>query len=196
MKQNRFEMLKKHNLEEFEKAVKEGKADKKMQSLCYYLNSLNDFFTSSSCAGRIALLSVQSIGKKQPNAFHRKWHRKIKVSEVIEGIEEKIREKELWFKLDPFILHAGARDLDNARKILKCMRLAGVKRGGIILGQKEKFIIELQGTNFIALPVKSDGGELLDKEYISFLTKQANKKIEENYKRLKLFEAICRRELH
>jgi len=195
VKQSRFEMLKKHNDEQFGEAVNEGKADDRMKSICRFLNSTKNFFTSSSCAGRITLLSVKSIGKKQPNAFHRKWHRKVSLKEVLEGIDEKASEKELWFKLDPFILHVGARDLENARRVLKCMRLAGIKRGGIMLAKEEKFIIELQGTNVISLPVKSDGELLADKKYISFILKQANTKLADNYKRLKRFEKICRAEL-
>ncbi len=141
------------------------------------------------------LLSVNRIGEKQPKAFHRKWHRKVTLKEVLEGIEDDKANKELWFKLDPFILHAGARDLEHARKILKCMRLAGVKRGGIMLAKDEKFIIELQGTHTMSLPVKSNGKEIADKEYVAFIVKQANQKLAENYKRLKRFEKVCREEL-
>ena len=195
MKKSRFEMLKKHNIEQLEEAIEEGKADEKMKKLCRFINSTENFFTSSSCAGRIALLSVKSIGEKQPNAFHRKWHRKVKMTELQEAIAEKIKEKELWFKLDPLILHVGARDLESARKVLKCMREAGLKRGGIILAQPEKFLIELQGTHSMALPVKSDGKVLFEKDYLDFILKQANKKLEENYKRLNLFEKVCRAEL-
>lgn len=188
-------MLKMHNRQELENAVREGRADERIAPLCTYLNSLKDFFTSSSCSGRIALLSVESIGEKQPKAFHRKWHRKVKFDEVEEAIGEKTREKELWLKLDPFIVHIGARDLESAAKILRCMRSAGIKRGGIILSQKEKFIIELQGTHAMALPVKSDGKILVSEEYLKFIVNTANKKLMENYKRLGLFEKICRSEL-
>ncbi len=195
MKEDRFEMLKRHNSEAFEEAVKEGKADKRMYSICRYFNSHEDFFTSSSCAGRIVLLSVESIGKKQPKAFHRKWHRKVKLEEIEEGVEAKAKEKELWFKLDPFILHVGARDLEHARKILLCMRKAGVKRGGIILAKREKFLVEFHGTHVMALPIKSNGNLLVEKEYLSFLVEKANKKLSDNYARLKLFEQVCRKEL-
>jgi len=188
-------MLKGHNSEELEKAVKQGKADSRIVPFCRHINSLKNFFTSSSCAGRITLLSVKSISKKQPKAFHRKWHRSVSVKEVLEGIEEKSMEKELWFKLDPFILHIGAMDLESAKKVLKCMRHAGIKRGGIMLAQEQKFMVELQGTNAMSLPVKNKGKTLLEKEYIEFIVKQANQKLGENYKRLELFEKTCRKEL-
>lgn len=195
MNKSRFEMIKVHNSEQLEEAIADGKADQKMIKLCRFVNSTKNFFTSSSCAGRITLLSVKSIGKKQPKAFHRKWHRKIALKEVVEGAEEKAAEKELWFKLDPFILHIGTNNIENARTILKCMRLAGIKRGGIMLAKKEKFLVELQGTHTMAIPIKSEGKALVEKEYLSFIVKQANEKIVENYERLKLFEKVCRREL-
>ena len=190
--QNRFGMLKVHNSSELEKAIAERKADRKIQSFCRWINSLENYFTSSSCAGRIVLLDVESVGEKQPKAFHRKWHRKVRLVEIIEALSERTRGKELWFKLDPFILHIGARDLESARKILKAMREAGVKRGGIILAQKEKFLVELQGTNVMALPLKHEGKALVEDSYIKFVVNQANEKLEENYKRLELFEKACR----
>jgi tRNA wybutosine-synthesizing protein 3 len=195
MNKTRFEMIKVHNCEQLECAITEGKADQRMIKLCRFVNSTKNFFTSSSCAGRIALLSVQSIGKKQPKAFHRKWHRKVTLKEVVEGLEEKASEKELWFKLDPFILHIGTDNLENARTILKCMRLAGIKRGGIMLAKEEKFIVELQGTHTISLPIRNNDVALVDKEYLSFIIKQANDKLTDNYERLKRFEQVCRKEL-
>ncbi len=195
MNKNRFEMIKAHNSEQLEEAIAEGKADQKMIKLCRFVNSTKNFFTSSSCAGRIALLSVKSIGKKQPKAFHRKWHRKVALKEVVEGLGEKAREKELWFKLDPFILHIGTNNLENARRILKCMRLAGIKRGGIMLAKQEKFLVELQGTHTMSLPIKNEGTVLVEKGYLSFIVKQANEKLVENYERLRLFEKVCRGEL-
>jgi tRNA wybutosine-synthesizing protein 3 len=188
-------MLKRHNAEELDKAVKQGRADKRMIGICTFLNSLPDFFTSSSCSGRIVLLGLKGKNEKQPGAFHKKWHRKVGVAEVMSGIREKAHKKEMWLKLDPFIMHVGARNLESSRRLLECMRLAGIKRGGIILAQEEKFLIELQGTQAMALPVKRMGKQLVGKTYLSLVVKTANKKLGENYKRLELFERVCKREL-
>lgn len=194
MEQNRFEMLKRHNLEEFEKAVEQGKADERIISLCAFLNSLDGFFTSSSCSGRIALLSVKSVGEKQPKAFYRRWHDRVGFKDFWSALCNGAP-RYLWFKLEPFIVHVGARDLENAKRILHCMRLAGVKRGGIIVAEREKFLIELQGTHAMALPVKSSGKLLVSKAFALFLIKKANQKLYENFKRLKLFDRVCREEL-
>ena len=123
MNKSRFEMIKAHNSEQLEEAIAEGKADQKMIKLCRFVNSTKNFFTSSSCAGRIALLSVKSIGKKQPNAFHRKWHRKVTLKEVIEGAQfhKFVEELKQVVERKPFKILRKTREalLEKAQLILK-----------------------------------------------------------------------------
>lgn len=195
MKETRFEMLKKHNAAEFEKSVKEGKADEKMVSLCGFINSLQNFFSSSSCAGRIMLLKTDASESKRKAAFQAKWHRKVQFSELVEKLEKKNSAQELWFKQEPFILHFGARNLENANKILECCRLAGIKRAGIMVAEQEKFLLEIIGTQNISLPVKKKNKLLVEKDFLNFLLEKANAKLEKNYLQLKKFEKILKQEI-
>ncbi len=193
--ETRFKMIKERHKKTFFKAVKEKKADKQMIPLCRYISSTKNFFTSSSCAGRILLLDVGKEGNKREAAFHSKWHRKVKLKELTEGINKKHQEEELWFKLDPFILHLGTNTLENAEKILKTTRKTGIRRAGIMTVEEGKFIVELIGTQVISFPIKIKEKVLLNEEYLKKALEKANKKLEKNYLQLKKFEKICRKEL-
>ena len=191
---NRFEMVKKMHKETFEKAAKEKKADKQMIPMCRFISKTKNYFTSSSCAGRIILLQLPKEENKKDATFHRKWHRKVKEKELWEGIEDKTI-GELWFKLDPFILHIGADSLENARNILKVMKKIGIKRGGIMVTKPGKFLIELLGTQVLAFPVKKDDKIIVNKEVMEYMLRRANEKLEKNYLLLKKLEKNFRKEL-
>jgi len=193
--ETRFEMIKERHKKTFFDAVEKGKADKQIIPLCEYISKTKNFFTSSSCAGRILLLDVDSKGNKKEAAFHSKWHRKIKLNELTEGINRKQKEEELWFKVDPFILHLGTNNLENAKKILETAKQAGIRRAGIMVAVEGKFIVELIGTQSIAVPVKIKEKVLVEKEFLEKVLEKANSKLEKNYSQLKEFEKTVRKKL-
>ncbi|PJA20185.1 MAG: hypothetical protein COX63_00980 [Candidatus Diapherotrites archaeon CG_4_10_14_0_2_um_filter_31_5] len=193
--ETRFKMIKERHKKTFFKAVEEKKADKQMISLCSYIAETKNYFTSSSCSGRIVLLDLAKEGNKKEAAFHSKWHRKVKLKELITEIKRKQNEEELWFKLDSFILHLGTNSLENAKKILKITRKTGIRRAGIMVAEEGKFIIELIGTQTMSFPVKIKGKILLEEEYLKKTLEKANQKLEKNYNQLKEFEKNVRKEL-
>jgi tRNA wybutosine-synthesizing protein 3 len=195
MAESRFEMIKKHNWDEFEKAIAEGKADKRIIPLCSFINSLPDFFSSSSCAGRIMLLKTDAKETKREAAFHAKWHRTVKLHELASEIDKKVDAPELWLKQEPFILHLGTNSLANANKLLQSCRLAGVKRAGIMVAEEEKFIVELIGTQNLSMPVKFKEKVLVGKKFLGQVLEKANAKLKRNYALLKKFEKILKQEL-
>ena len=190
----RFGMIKKRHQNTFEQAVSDGKADKKMVPLCRFVSKTRNYFTSSSCSGRILLLALDKGEKKKTSAFHRKWHRKVKFKEVREALDEKTSYSVL-LKQEAFILHIGAGDLKHAEKILSVMAKSGIKRGGIIVAKPGKFIVELQGTQGLAVPVKIENEILVSDEYLGTLVDIANEKFDKNDAALKRFEKVARAEL-
>ena len=142
MSEKRFEMVKEHHKNTFEKAKKDGKMDKEFISLCNFLTKSKNYFSASSCAGRITLVGLDMNESKKESAFHRKWHRKVKFGEVREGIEAYDGEV-LWFKQEPIIFHLGTNNLVNSKPILVACEKAGVKRSGIKVAKEGKFIIEI-----------------------------------------------------
>ena len=190
----RFTMVKTMHKKSMEKAIAEKKADLQIIPLCRFVSKTKHFFTSSSCAGRIILLQLPKGESKREACFHRKWHCVVKEKELWEGIDAETS-GELWFKLDPFIFHVGADSLENSKKVLAAMTKAGVKRGGIIVAKPGKFLVELQGSQGIAFPIKKGKKVLVEKEYMKYILERANEKLEKNYALLKRLEKEFRKEL-
>jgi len=188
-------MVKERHKKRFEQAVKEGKADKQIISLCKFLFSLPEFFTASTCAGRIILLKTDEEESKREASFLQKWHRTVKLNEVLSAMKKPLNEPELWFKQEPFIMHVGANSLQNANKILSIARKAGIKRLGIMVAVEGKFLMELIGTQSMALPLKYKNRDLAEKDYLEFIVNKANQKLKKNYVQLKKFEALLKKEL-
>ncbi len=189
----RWRMSKLHNRQIWAEAKAKGEADEKMRPICNYINSTRNFFTSSGCAGRIMLLGLHGKATKQESYFHRKWHREVKFAELWEGLEAKSRGT-LWFKMEPFIIHIGTKNLGGADSLLNVMRNAGVKRGGIIVAKKGKCIAEFVGTQSISLPVKEGTKILIEKDYMRQILNEANGKLRKNYELLKRLEKVVRTE--
>jgi len=187
MSEKRFEMVKEHHKNTFEKAKKDGKMDKEFISLCNFLTKSKNYFSASSCAGRITLVGLDMNESKKESAFHRNWHRKVKFGEVREGIEAYDGEV-LWFKQEPIIFHLGTNNLVNSKPILVACEKAGVKRSGIKVAKEGKFIIEIVGTHQINLPVRENGETKIDNTYLKYLVTKANQKFVKNQKSLKKLE--------
>ncbi|MCR4368590.1 MAG: hypothetical protein NUV67_01655, partial [archaeon] len=103
------------------------------------------------------------------------------------GVGDKVK-GELWFKVDPFILHIGTNTMEKSKNILSAMKKAGVKRGGIMVAEPGKFLIELQGTEKMEFPLCSQGELLVGKKYLEQITPKANEMLEKNYSRLAKLE--------
>ncbi len=191
---DRFSMIKKRHANTLEKAIAEQKADHAMIPLCRFVASTRHYFTSSSCAGRILLLELPDGENKKDSRFHRKWHSTTTTEKIREGLLAKTT-GELWLKVDPFILHIGCADLEHAQTVLKAMKEAGIKRGGIMVAQNGKFMIEFQGSQGLAVPVKKDDRVLVNDEHLDYLIVRANQKVSKNYAQLEALEKILRNRL-
>jgi len=187
MVEKRFIMVKEHHKNTFLKAKKDGKMDKGFIPLCDFLTKSEDYFSASSCAGRITLVGLDLRESKKESAFHRKWHRKVKFDEVKEGIDSYDGEV-LWFKQEPLIFHLGSNTLENSKKILVACEKAGVKRSGIKVAKEGKFIIEIVGTHQINTPVRENGETKIDDSFLKYLVEKANQKFDKNNANLKKLE--------
>lgn len=190
----RFAMTKKRHSETLKKAIKEGKADRAFIPLCRAIAKSKKNFTSSCCSGRIMLLELQKGESKKTARFHRKWHRTVKLAEVWKAMQEKTS-GEFWFKMEPMILHIGTDSLENTNRLLEAMKRAGVKRGGVIVAKPGKFLIELEGTQRMSVPVKAGGKILVEKKFLVFLIKKANAKMKKNSEGIKRIEMELRKVL-
>lgn len=139
-----------------------------------FINSRADYFTTSSCYGRIVLLDFR--GKKAPERFVARWHRPVNLEEVKTALRN--ASGTIWLRAEPFILHISCRDLDAAKTVLAVKNDAGIKRGGIFhIGRRVQ--IELEGTARAEALVKWNRHSV-DDEYLKKMIKICNARFEKN----------------
>ena len=131
-----------------------GKWDKHIVCLCEKINEQDNFYTTSSCSGRMVIIRDEE--KKGPEIFQFVSHQKVEFSEFREELEK--LEGELKFKQEPPILHVACRDINCAKDLLEKGFRAGFKRSGIITLGKN-IIVELNGTDKLEFPIVKDLGE-------------------------------------
>lgn len=182
----RFEMCKKSNMAKFEVALDKGLVDKMLIPFLKKINKRPNIYSSSCCAGRIMIIGLDTEESKKPNLFVLKEHRKVKFSEIKNALKTD-KFPELWLKEEPFIFHFGAKDLETAKKFLEIKTKAGIRRGGIFHIKDNKYLIELIGSQTLAVPIKIGKKVLFSEEQIKIVLEKANKKLERNYKQLKEF---------
>ena len=190
----RFSMGKVRHYGLWQKAKKEKKADKKIIPLVEFLFSKKDYFTTSTCSGRIVLLQLDSKESKQPKAFFAKWHEIPKFKEVWEKANEKCKQN-LWFKQEPFVLVIGTNSLENAKKLMSICRNNGVKKAGIMACEEGKFLVEIMGSHYLSFLAKENSWLLVDEKFFKKQFETACKKLKISWKQLERLEKDLEKKL-
>ncbi len=174
-----FDKLKRYHVERLKKAMESGEADEPIYYLLNYINSLDNYFTTSSCAGRIILIKIPESGKKKDAKFLFKSHYPVKFEEIYQKLLEvydKYKEK-IYFKQEPLILHIAAKDINSAIVMLDIARKAGFKHSGIFLIKEERVMLEVIGNEKIETIISKNKKLLISEEYFRELVEEANKKL-------------------
>jgi tRNA wybutosine-synthesizing protein 3 len=180
---------KKNALKKLKKAFDEKKVDEGIIPIIKIINKSENYYTSSSCFGRIVLLEIPEIGDKKEAQFLGKWHRKIRVNELISSIK-KATNGQIWILTQSPIIHIGAKTNIAAEKILKTAISCGFKNSGIkSIGKK--IIVEICSTERLDSPIGIDGVIFCEKDHLSLLTNISNNIIEKStLKLLKLKDKL------
>ena len=179
-------------LKRLERDIVTGYFDRELYSLIKLLNSFNDMFTSSSCSGRLMVFSSKRPWDRRSIRIYLKTHNRIDVNEVI-SILEKSRDENLWFILQPPILHVSCLTVNRAQELLKVARNVGFKHSGIISFARTGIVVELRGNEQLAVPLKLKGKLICRKTRLKTLVKWANKMLLESKKKIFKLETEIRR---
>lgn len=193
-----FEKEKKEFLAKKDKSRK-GSIDPKIKKLVDRINSLNGFFTTSSCSGRMLLFSIPKSNKKNEVQYLFASHKKIKhedIKKILKTIITKIKLKniknDIWLRVDGAILHVASNNMDSARKLLNAARDIGFRRSGIISLGKNRVTMELVSTENIEAIVSKKGRLVIGEDYLRVLIKEGNAKLEKTWKKIdKLHRALA-----
>jgi tRNA wybutosine-synthesizing protein 3 len=166
-------------------AVACGGADGPALPLLRRLNAKPDYFTSSSCWGRICLIDF--AGAKGVSRFVRRWHRRVSPAEVRKALAS-AQGRCIWLRAEPLILHISCRDLAAAKRVLDAKNAAGVKRGGLFHVGRSRLQVELEGTQRMEALLKAGGKLLVSDDYLRRTVAIANRRLKENEKDWKRLE--------
>ncbi|XP_040326596.1 tRNA wybutosine-synthesizing protein 3 homolog isoform X2 [Herpailurus yagouaroundi] len=143
---------------------RKGSVDEDVVELVQLLNGREQYFTTSSCAGRIILLDGNINGfevQKQNCCWLLVTHKPCVKDDVIVALKK--ANGDAILKFEPLILHVQCRQLQDAQ------------------------ILAIRSTHGLEVPLSHKGKLMVTEEYIDFLLKVANQKMEENKKRIERF---------
>lgn len=186
MQQNNFQQRKSSILLKKDKSSI-GDWDKKITPLCKRINKFPNYYTTSSCSGRIALINANS--KQRQGNLLKTYHKKISLNELKKDLENLSKKyKQVKFKQEPCILHVCCKTLSDTENILNKSRISGFKRSGIISIKKNKIIVEILSTEKLELPIIRNNQILLNKNYLKILIQESNKNLEKTWKKIEKLE--------
>ena len=189
MKQDNFEQQKRRQL-----GMKDnsniGKWDSKISGLCGKINASKEYYTTSSCAGRVVL--IRQAEKKQSDLFLFRSHEKVSFSQLKRELDKAIKNNKLdliYFRLEPCILHVACASLASAQVLLDLAKLAGWKNSGI-MASTNRIVLEMRSTEHMELPIIFRGKIVVDENFLKILASESNRKLSRTWKKVKKLERI------
>lgn len=177
MIRDRFQQRKEEVLAKLDKSSK-GSWDKHILELCEKINGSSDYYTTSSCSGRILVMVDQE--KKGKGLFLKVSHELV-VENFFEDL--KLSKAPVKFKFEPAILHVACRNLDSAERLMKIGQKAGWKKfGAISFGRN--IVIEFAGSDKIEFPLAMDKELVVDKKFLRLILERANGNLKKGWDKL------------
>ena len=160
-----------------------GNWDEKIKDLCEKINFLKDYYTTSSCSGRVVLMVDKD--KKAKGMIINSYHDLISFGKLKGDLNEIIKKnnENIKFKMEPCALHVACRNMENALGLYNHAKSAGWKKSGII-SMGERFMVELNSTEKLEFPVIRKRSLLVDDNFLKIIVSDANKKLKRSWERI------------
>jgi tRNA wybutosine-synthesizing protein 3 len=169
-----FEGEKKRALER----LRQRGADEEVEELLQKINDLDDFFTTSSCSGRIVLILLPKIGAKREARFIGRWHRPVRKADVLAAMDDvgSSVEGDFWLLAQSPIVHVACRSVERATVLLRLAIGSEFKYSGIKAIAKDagKVMVEILSTERMDVPLASNGRRFYSDEYLDFVIAKAD----------------------
>lgn len=164
-----------------------GAIDEPIRPLYNLINQSKDYYTTSSCSGRIVLMKESSSHKKDEAQWIFVSHEIVDYNRLKSKISLASLEGDVWFREEGMILHVACRTMDHAVALVSAAREMGLKRSGII-SANNKIIVEILDAEKLEFPISIDSGLLVTEEYIMTVLDIANQKLKRTRDKIKKLE--------
>ena len=188
-----FSQYKSNAMKKLEYALSEGLVDEGVISVINSFNSHPDIFTTSSCAGRIQLIILPDIGRKDSVQRRKTWHREVTVDDVEGAISEFDipHNSVVILQAQSPIFHLSCRTMELAIKLRGIAHGQGWKYSSLITGNDEKWNVEILSANRIDnLLFRKGVIDPPDADRLNFIVDESNKILIKAQARLEALEYI------
>ena len=172
-------------------AMREGKVDEDIIGLLLLINSIKGIYTTSSCSGRIGIIEEPALGAKPLSRWLIKVHRPIEFEEAKSALKD-AREGLIFLKSQPPIFHVVAEDMERAKKLHELGLASGFKYTTFKV-ISNRYLVEINATEYLTAPLGKDGRVLVDEEYLRFAIEVGNSMLKRSKGRLSRLEENFRK---
>ncbi|KAM6457010.1 tRNA wybutosine-synthesizing protein 3 homolog isoform 3-T3 [Liasis olivaceus] len=169
-------------------ASRKGSVDEPIEGIVRLLNGRETFCTTSSCSGRVVVLEqppAAHSAAKQSCTWLMVTHQLCTTKDVLTALQKAAADA--IFKFEPFVLHVQCQDLQDAQLLHTVAIEAGFRNSGITVSRKGKIMMAVRSTHCLEVPLTQKGRLMVSEEYVDFVVQVANRKMEENGKRIDRF---------
>ena len=174
-------------LTKLQEAIDEDKVDVGVLDLINRINSYEQYYTTSSCAGRFVILTKGSFRGKYTSYFVYKTHfPPIDLHKVQDSLEKPF-EGYSYINVEPPTFHIACKTLEDA---ISLHQLSIDSNIGYSMFKtiKKSIIVEIRGTGNLSIPIGFDGKLYVTDEYIERVVNLSNEILVDEQSRLKKFE--------
>jgi tRNA wybutosine-synthesizing protein 3 len=191
-KKNRFLSEKQNRLRFKEDESRKGSIDEPIVDLIDFINNNDNYYTTSSCSGRLIVIANNSLNEQSINEKKGiKWlyvsHNFVKFEDMMTAIESNENSLKASFKFEPFILHVCCDGLTSAKLLLNCALSSGFRNSGLTISRSERIIVAVRSSHSLEIPIICDKQLIVSKNYIQYIIEIANQKLKQNFERINKF---------
>ena len=188
-----FSQYKSKAMKKLEYALSEGLVDEGVISILNAFNSHPDIFTTSSCAGRLQLIVLPDIGRKDSVELRKTWHRPVEFEEIKKALDnlDIPPNSIVIFQGQSPIFHVSCRTMELAQKFRGIVHSQGWKYSSLITGNEDKWVVEVLSASRIDNLLFRDGViDPPDDDRLKFIIEESNKILVKAQSRLEALEYI------
>jgi tRNA wybutosine-synthesizing protein 3 len=184
---------KKERMKKLEDKICEGDVDEEILPIIEKINSNPNYFTTSSCAGRIALIELSEIGDKEGAEFLGKWHREVEVEEVMRAYSKAKGSTTIFLLAQSPIIHVRCKNLESAVNLRNIAVESGLKYSTLKSltfnsnSEPQKIVVEILSSENIHVPIAKNKKLYPSDDYLFFLVENANSALKRARQKLEKF---------
>ena len=166
--------------------------DSEILELLDIINSSETYYTTSSCAGRLQLISLPKLGDKLMSVVVGKWHQPIEFDELKQAVDGWDGKHMLFFMVQSPVVHVVCHDIDCASRLRNLADGAGFKYSTIRSihtsdsdrGPEQTITIEILSTERMDMPIGNNGTLYVSDEHLRFLLDLSVQALERSRKKM------------